>query len=148
MTPVRTLVLLASEKEARVLENAGVGKGLHQIGHLDRAAISGGRIAYSDTPGRSHAGAGGAHHGMEPSSSETRQNRERFATDLMAEVRKIWGKGGYDRLVISAPPKMLGALRERMPRDMADKLLAEKDRDLLHTPLADLAGHFSDIAAF
>ncbi|MDJ0826850.1 MAG: host attachment family protein [Rhodobacter sp.] len=148
MKAVHTLVLLANEREARVLVNEGVGKGLRQLRHLDRDAVSGDRIAYADDSGRSRSGPGGAHHKMEPSSSEVRQNRETFAADLLTELDKIWAKGEFDRLAISAPPKMLGAIRDRLPKGLADKLTAEMDKDLLHTPLADLAGHFSGVAAF
>ena len=148
MKPVRTLVLLASEGEARLLENDGVGKGLHQIGHLDRDAVSGDAIAYADGPGRSQAAPGAAHHGMEPSSSVSRQNRERFAADLVGEVEKTWTKGGYDRLMIAAPPKMLGALRDKLPKALAGKLAVDLAKDLIHTPVADLPKHFSDVAAF
>ncbi|MDJ0627015.1 MAG: host attachment protein [Rhodobacter sp.] len=148
MKPVETLVVLANEREARVLVNEGVGKGLRQLRHLSRKAVSGDRIAYADDSGRSRSGPGGAHHKMEPSSSEVRQNRETFAADLLGEVEKTWAKGSYDRLVISAPPKMLGAVRERLPTGLAEALTAELDKDLLHTPLAELAGHFSEVAAF
>ena len=148
MKPVQTLVLLANEREARLLENDGIGKGLRQIRHLDRNAVSGEDIAYADGPGRSRSGPGGAHHGMEPPTSEIRQNRERFASDLIGILEKTWARGGYDRLVISAPPKMLGALRGGLPKGLADNVSGELDKDLLHTPLADLPGHFSSVAAF
>jgi protein required for attachment to host cells len=148
MKPVRTLILLANEREARMLENEGVGKGIHQVRHLDRTQVSGDDIAYSDQPGRSQPGVGASHHGVEPSSSEVRQNRERFAADLTQVLGAAWAKGGYDRLVVSAPPKMLGALRDVRPASLTGALLGELDKDLLHTPVDALAEHFTDFAAF
>jgi len=148
MKPVQTLVLLASEGEARMLVNEGVGKGLHQISHLDREAVSGAPTAYADGPGRAKSGSGAAHHGVEPSSSEGRQNRERFAADLVGVLQKTWDDGGYDRLLIAAAPKMLGALRDQIPDGLAAKLVGELDKDLLHTPVADLPAHFYDMVAF
>ncbi len=114
MKPVKTLVVLADDRQARVLVNSGVGKGLAEIAEYDAGTLSGADIAYSDTPGRSQSAPGGAHHAMEPSSSEERQNRERFARDLIAELEKTWTRGGYDRIVMAAPPKMLGVLREQL----------------------------------
>ena len=148
MKPVHTLVFLANEQEARLLENDGIGKGLRQIQHLSRDEVSGKAIAYADTPGRSRGGPGGAQHGMEPPSSEIRQNRDRFAADLMTALDKTWAAGAYDRLLIAAPPKMLGALRERLPKPMADCLSGDVPKDLLRIPQADLPKHFKDLAAF
>ncbi len=148
MKPVRTLVLLANEREARLLENDGVGKGLRQLRHVDRTALSGEDIAYAERPGRSQAAPGGAHHAMEPPTSEIRQNRERFAADLTGLLEATWRKSGHDRLIVAAPPKMLGALRDRMPKPLAEALTGDIAKDLLHTPLDELPGHFGDLAAF
>lgn len=148
MKAVHSLVLLANEGEARMLENDGIGKGLRQIVHLDRDEVSGEAVAYSDIPGRSRAGPGAAHHGMDRPSSETRQNRERFAAGLIRVLEKTWGKGAYDRLFIAAPPKMLGALRDELPKALAAKVTAEMHKDLLHVSEGDLPSHFADVAAF
>lgn len=148
MKAVKTLILLVNDKEARMLKNDGVGKGLHQLEHIERDAALGAEIAYADGPGRSQGGSGGARHGMEPSTSEVRQNRERFAAHVLDAAEAHWAKGGYDRLVVAAPAKMLGAVRERMPRALADKMQGDLAKDLLHTPVADLPGHFGDMAAF
>ena len=148
MKAVKTLVLLVNDKEARMLENDGVGKGLHQLSHIGRDAALGDEIAYADGPGRSRAGPGAAHHGMEPSSSEERQNRERFAAHVLGATEAAWAKGGFDRLMIAAPAKMLGELRGRMPKALDDGLAGDMAKDLLHTPVADLPSHFSAMAAF
>lgn len=148
MKPVQTLVLLANDREARFLENDGVGKGLRQVRHLDRATVSGEDIAYAGQPGRSQAAPGAARHGMEPSTSEEEQNRARFAADLAEMVGQEMTKAGHDRLILCAPPKMLGELRTALPKEVMDKLQADLDKDLIHTPLAELVGHFSDVAAF
>jgi protein required for attachment to host cells len=148
MKPVRTLVVLANDREARFLENDGVGKGLHQTRHLDREGLVSADIAYAAQPGRSQAAPGGARHGMEPSTPEDDQNRARFAAALAAEVDKALRKGGYDRLIVSAPAKMLGALRAKLPHDAQAKIAADLSKDLIHIPVADLPRHFSAVAAF
>jgi protein required for attachment to host cells len=148
MKPVRTLVLLANDHEARLLENGGVGKGLHQVRHLDRDSVSGAEIAYASQPGRSHGGQGSARHGLAPSTSEEVQNRQRFAAALADIVDHELGAGGYDRLILSAPAKMLGVLRSGLSVAAKSKIVADLDKDLMHTRLEDLAGHFSEVAAF
>ena len=148
MKPVRTLVVVANEREARLLVNEGVGKGLIQIEDVPRDAWPDAEVAYSDQRGRGQAGPGTARHGMEPSTSEQRQMRERFAGHLAEKLGSVWGKGDYDRLIVAAPPKMLGALRDEMPAALKDSLAGDLDKDLVKIPLADLPKHFEDIAAF
>jgi len=148
MKAVKTLVLLVNDKDARILENDGVGKGLHQVAHIERDTALGAEIAYADGPGRSKGGSGGAHHGMEPSTSEDRQNRERFAGHVLGETEALWTKGGFERLIVAAPAKMLGELRDRMPPVLAGGLQGDLAKDLLHTPVVELPGHFEGMAAF
>ncbi|SMX43707.1 host attachment protein [Maliponia aquimaris] len=148
MRPVRTLVLVANDREARVLENEGVGKGLHQLGQVNRDAaldLGGGQ---ADQRGRSQAGPGMARHGMEPATDEEAVNRARFAAALAEMVAGDLALGGHDRLIVCAPPKMLGALREALSAETRAKLSADLPKDLVHTPLADLPKHFDGIAAF
>jgi Protein required for attachment to host cells len=49
---------------------------------------------------------------------------------------------------MAAPAKMLGELRARLPKPLADALAADLAKDLVHIPLDDLPRHFEDVAAF
>ena len=40
-------------------------------------------------------------------------------------------------------PKLLGALRDGLPAQLDQKVLAELDKDLVKVPLADLPRHFA-----
>lgn len=148
MKPVRTLVMVANEREARLLVNEGVGKGLIQIADVPRDSFKDAEVAYADQKGRSQSGPGGARHGMEPSTSEQRQMRDRFAGHLGERLDAAWAKGSYDRLIVAAPPKMLGALRDAMPAALQGKLAGDLPKDLVRVPLNEMPGHFSDLAAF
>ena len=44
----------------------------------------------------------------------------------------------FDELVMVAPPKMLGDLRARLHREVADCVIAEVARDLTGHPLPDI----------
>ncbi|TCP44012.1 host attachment protein [Rhodovulum marinum] len=144
MKPVRTLVLIANEKEARLLANDGPGKGLTELSHFDKAT----ETCFADTPGRGQAAPGAARHGFEPVTSEREQNREAFARDVLAVTDQAWAQGGYDRFVLGAPPAMLGALRAGMPADLAKALAADLNKDLLGVAAADLPRHFEDVIVF
>ncbi|TCO71923.1 host attachment protein [Rhodovulum euryhalinum] len=144
MKPVRTLVLIANEKEARLLMNDGAGKGLAELSHFDKAT----ETRYADTPGRSQAAPGAARHGYERPTSEREQNREAFARDVLKITGDAWAAGGYDRFVLSAPPAMLGALRDAMPADLGHALAFDLNKDLLGVAVADLPRHFEDVIVF
>lgn len=144
MKPVRTLVLIANEQEARLLSNAGPGKGLEPVSHFDKM----GQTRYADTPGRSQSAPGAARHGLDRSSSERAQDRDGFAGDVLNVTAGEWGQGGYDRLVVSAPPAMLGALRAQMSADLSGALHADLNKDLLGVAVADLPRHFEDVIVF
>lgn len=144
MKPVRTLVLIANETEARLFVNEGPGKGLQSLSHFDRAT----ETRYADTPGRSQAAPGAARHGYEPPTSEREQNREAFARDVLKITADAWAEGGFDRFVLSAPPAMLGALRDALPAELGRALAADLNKDLLGVAVADLPRHFEDVIVF
>ncbi|MBN2906810.1 MAG: host attachment protein [Rhodobacteraceae bacterium] len=144
MKPVCTLVLIANEHEARLLSNDGPGRGLASVVHFDKM----GQVRYADVPGRSQSGPGGARHGFDRATTERAQNRDGFAGDVLQATAREWAEGGYDRLVISAPPAMLGALRAQLDADLAAALSADLNKDLLGVAVADLPRHFEDVIVF
>ncbi|GGE46965.1 baeRF12 domain-containing protein [Actibacterium pelagium] len=144
MKVVQTLVVVANEKEARFLVNSGVGKGLVQTDHLTGAEQPG----YADTPGRSQATGGGARHGFDRSTDERTQRRDHFVDEILDKTKEIWAKNGYDRLILSAPSKTLGALRGKLDGPLAEALTAELSKDLVPIPLSELSDHFATVAAF
>ncbi len=144
MKVIKTFVVVANEKEARFLVNSGVGKGLVQTGHLTGDSQPG----YADAPGRSQATGSGARHGFDRSTDERTQRRDHFVDEILDTAAQIWVKNGYDRLILCAPPKTLGALRGKLTGQLADALVADLDKDLVATPLASLPDLFSEVAAF
>ncbi|WP_137703011.1 baeRF12 domain-containing protein [Marimonas lutisalis] len=147
MKPTKTLILLASEARMRLCENTGVGKGVSEFATRsidDYADIA---ADYADMPGRGQAAPGTAQHKFERPTSEREQKRDDFADHVIAEAAQAFAKGGYDRLVVAAPPKMLGALRDSLPAPLKSALLADMDKDLTNIPEADLAAHFEEVLA-
>ncbi|MEX5727094.1 protein required for attachment to host cells [Rhodovulum iodosum] len=148
MKPVQTLVLIANEKEVRLLANAGVGKGLRELSHFDRMRDPSMHPRYSDAPGRSQASPGAARHGYERTSSEREQSREAFADLALKITADEWAHGLYNRLVITAPPEMLGALRAAMSVQLSQALVADMNKDLIKVATADLPRHFEEVIVF
>lgn len=148
MNPVTTLVLLADETRARLLENKGVNKGLVQVGTIEAASFDDTQVRYADTVGRSRSGASGTPQAGDRSTTEREQKRENFARHVVDGAEKRWVKGKYDRFVLAAPPHMLGAIRDLIGGSMADKLAFDLPKDLTKIPLNDLPKHFEDKIVF
>ena len=147
MKPIMTLVLVANDGEARLLVNEGVGNGLSQLAQHSAAELDQDRFEYADRRGRESAAPGMARHALEPRSSPQRQAREAFAAHLAAALRAAWQAGGYDRIMLAAAPRTLGALRAELG-DLAPHVSASLDKDLVKVPLSDLPRHFAGVAAF
>lgn len=144
MKPKCTLVLIANEHEARILENHGPGRGLEELETLARAK----QTRYADTTGRSRAGPGMARHGLDRSTTEREHDRDRFAEDVAEMARARWAQGGYDRAVLAAPPKMLGVLRRILDPALSAAMSGELNKDLLKVAPIDLPAHFNDVIIF
>jgi protein required for attachment to host cells len=148
MKPVKTLVLVASEAEARILENTGRGQGLREVAGLRAADFPETDQGFDDTAGRQSAAPGTARHAFEPRETAREARRVTFAGLILEAFDQAWKQGGHDRLIIAAPPRLLGELRSDMPKPMADAVLADIPKNLVKVALRDLPPYFTDIAAF
>ena len=66
------------------------------------------------------------------------QAEERFAGQVANLLYHMEHAHKFDELVMVAPPKMLGDLRARLHREVADCVIAEVARDLTGHPLPDI----------
>jgi len=144
MKPTETLVLIANERAARLLVNLGPDKGLSEIKRFDAAR----NIEYSDRRGREQAAPGAGGHAFEPPTSLREQNRESFADDVLAITQQEWSRGNFSRFVMSAPPKMLGELRNQLDAGLKQALAADLDKDLVGVATDSLPRHFQDTILF
>lgn len=72
--------------------------------------------------------------------------RPRLAKHIVAAMQAEWKKGGADRVVVVAAPKMLGELRKAMPKDLAQAIVRQHDKDLSDVPDHALAEHLARLA--
>lgn len=145
MTPIRTLVLVAGAENARLFVNEGVGKGLTEIVALSATQFPETETDYSDRPGRQTAAPGMGRHGLQPSTPVEEQQRDRFADRVIEALEQEWPQARADRLVIAAPPKMLGLLRARLKGAPKAALIADLDKDLIHLAPRDLGPHLDGV---
>jgi protein required for attachment to host cells len=103
-------------------------KATHDLG-TDRP----GRVQQSATTGRS-------------STQETdlhAQQEADFLTRLAHQLAELVANGTIKHLVLVAPPKALGTLREKLDPHVKAVVMAELDKDLAHMPVYEIEKHIS-----
>ena len=91
----------------------------------------------SDRPGSRYGGGptgngSGAHHGVDGERSTLRHELTMFAKQVGQHIDADRVSRKFDRLVLVAPPKMLGLLRQSLPTQSQSLLAAEIAKDLAH----------------
>ncbi|APE43978.1 Host attachment protein [Sulfitobacter alexandrii] len=64
--------------------------------------------------------------------------KERFASDLADILYRRAHRGEFDRLVVVAPPQILGELRSEVHKEVADKIVAEIPKTLTNHPIDEI----------
>ena len=131
MKLIRTWILVADAGRARAISIEGnpAKASPHdefEVLHLHKRA---GEIQ-ADRPGRSFASADSRRSAMEPPSDPVEVESNRFAKDILEQISTRFEETPFDRLIIVAPPKMLGNLRKSYPDALRNVLAGELDSDL------------------
>lgn len=148
MKPTRSWIVIADGAQARILENHGPGKGLVPLPSEEmHKAPRPTREINTDRPGRSHDRVGPGRHAMESPSDAHREEKRRFADLLGEHLNEAVLKHRYDRLILVAPPKMLGDLRQSLSKEAAAKIDGELTKDLTKVSDHDLPDHLGEVIA-
>lgn len=149
MKPVRTLIVVADGEHARFLLHEGIGHGLkpavdkEMYHHLppSREIVSEreGRAATPlGTPGR---------HTLSYTVDYHAEEKVRFAREVTDFVSKMRAAGRFDRLVLVAPPKALGNLREALDDKTKALVQGELAKDLVRVSARDLETPLGEVMA-
>lgn len=93
----------------------------------------------SDKPGRSFASKGGGRRSaMEYSSDPVAEDQREFIRQIISLLESHRRAGDFGRLAIFAEHDMLGQLREMMPQSLADLVVREVPKNLMHLSEQDL----------
>jgi protein required for attachment to host cells len=142
----RTWVLIADGGHAKVFESLGPGSDLVPVGDMTFSAdLPANRDILTDRPGRDFESHGRARHAMENRSDPHRTLKREFAQKLGTILEARLADKRFDRLVIVAPPSMLGDLRDVLPKGVLGKVAAELAHDLVKTPHSELPGHLKGV---
>jgi protein required for attachment to host cells len=141
MTAVVTLYCIADEAGFRLLR----GRGGEMTELLSTSAEAFGDVKHEFAKsGRNRTGRGATSFGHDTKSAAEIE-RPRLARHAVSALEAEWAKGGADRIVLAAGPKMLGALREAMPEKLAGHVTLELAKDFSDVPAHALHQQLQDI---
>lgn len=148
MKPVRTCILVADGAHARVYLNQGPGHGLKEIQEFaDSRDIRESRDIASDQLGRSFDSGGEGRHAMEPPTDPKRHEIKEFHREVADGIVSAFKANRFDRLVLVAPPRTLGNLRNEIESEPSLKIHAEINKDLVKSPRDDLLKYLGEVIA-
>lgn len=134
-----TWILVADGGRARVFELAESGKKLAEVAcytNLD-AHLPGKEITTDRLPSVNES-MGCTRHAIEPHTTLREKIADRFAHTLNAALDRGRQEHRYENLVIVAPPRFLGVLREIMDKPVRDRVVEEIHHDYTSLPIAEL----------
>jgi len=146
MKPERTWILIADAGSARVYESVPGAAHLAEKPSLKlEESLPPGRDLADDRPGRSNPGVGSSRHGLQPTSDPRREMKRQFAGTVAEMLDREAGSRAFDKLVIAAPPVMLGDLRKVLTERVRASVTVELDKDLTKIPIAELESYIHGV---
>lgn len=100
----------------------------------------------TDAPGRAHASVGTARSAVEPTDWHEIE-AHRFAASIASEINEAVRVGKCKEIVLVAPPKVLGDLRQKLSHEAAKRLKGEVAKDLTHHPIDQIEAILGKLAA-
>jgi protein required for attachment to host cells len=100
----------------------------------------------TDGPGRFFSPADGRRSSAEPTDLHV-QEEQRFLTTLAHHLDRYATDHGIKDLVIAAPPRALGILREKLPHHVRGLIRAEIDKDYVAMPAYEIEKHLAKALA-
>lgn len=143
MTRRITLYLLVSEGEFSIYAGSAP-RDLQKLAHRTAASLGDVERDFRSEGKQSHSGPRGTSFVVgDDASDRDALGRAAMARHAVEAVERFWPVAQADALVIAAGPKMLGALRDALPKALAAKVTTELHKDLLNLPESELAQHLT-----
>ncbi|MGI9380221.1 MAG: host attachment protein [Methyloligellaceae bacterium] len=148
MKPVKTWILIGNGNQARIFRNMGPGKGVELVEGIQlNTTTPPDRDLVSDRPGRTFDSHGQGRHAMEPKNTAHRLSKKKFALEVIDLLQTRLAKREFDRLLVVAPPEMLGDLRDNYSPQILKCLIGEVDKDLTAMPTEKIPQQIGDFIA-
>jgi len=145
-----TWVLVAHDAGARLFESRGRGEGLELVETIEHPeGRERNRDVVSDRPGRSFRKNSADPRRAAMGSSESPHDRiiADFARTLSDKLRHARAENQFGRLVLVAPPKLLGLLRSSLDDPTSRLVVGSLNKDLASSDEAELIEHLREMIA-
>jgi protein required for attachment to host cells len=100
----------------------------------------------TDRPGRAFSSMG-THRSAMQETNWHKLEKHRFAKEIADALYSAAHRGEFSKLVIAAPPMIMGDLRKAMHQEVSDKIVAEIPKNLTNLPAYEIERHLSPGAA-
>ena len=138
LIPHNALVLIGDGQKALFLRNKGttqrVSFEVEQILEQDNPAT---REQGTDRPGRSMSSVGAARSAVEEADWH-HIAKERFASEIAEALYRHAHSNRFDKLVVVAPAKILGNLRQAFHSEVSDRIVGELPKQLTAHPIPQI----------
>lgn len=137
--PHNSLILVADGNKALLLRNIGDAEilDLRVEGGAEHSDAPD-RERRTDAKGRKASFNTTQSESMEGESDFHQQAENRFAADIAAELNRSALAGDLERLIVVAPPKILGELRKRYHKEVEKRLAGEIRKNLTGHAVTDI----------
>lgn len=142
-----TWILVADGAHARLFCQEGAGAPIHEISDGYEAPNLKAREADRDKPGRAadNSQMAPGRHAYESTTNPHDKQRHRLMAEVLDDLNRHAQKNDFDRLVVCAPAKAMGSVREQMPKPVAQKVMAEETKDYTGASETDLEKHLAHL---
>ncbi len=91
----------------------------------------------TDQPGRLNDGPS-AHRSAVEETDWHRIAKERFAGEIAERLYKLAHRGDFEKIVLVAPPVVLGEMRKHLHKEVADRIVGEVAKTLTNHPIDEI----------
>jgi protein required for attachment to host cells len=137
--PSGALLLVGDGRKALFLRNTGDSEHVEltteQVLERDNPPT---REQGTDRPGRL-PGADGVSRSAVGETDWHQLTEDRFAEEIADALYRTAHADRYDKLIVVAPPKVLGHLRQAFHKEVTERIVAEVPKDLTSHPVPDIA---------
>ena len=138
-------IVVADHQHAKAYVHDGPGHGLVAVAGWEFAThLAASRDIVTDRPGRK-PGTGGSQRAVPGHTDPHREAGRHFLHDVADALAKAAAAKTFERLVLIAPPRALGELRDALPDKVRALVIAERAEDLTKETPAQLAERLGDV---
>jgi protein required for attachment to host cells len=131
MKPLKTWIVVADGANARFLAWRGLKSGAVGIsGQTFERDSPRTHDLGTDRPGRVHDSTGHARHAIQPRSDRHDEQEKAFLRLVVRRLLEAFESNAFHDVVLIAPPRALGVLRDVLPDQLSKRVILAIDKDL------------------